>query len=109
SDRYPRHVQFPPPMTEARRTRGGMMIVVPALAVAEKANDQIVATAFIGVVVAIAPRMRHRIDGPGDVPNEDRTNEHSPDQYAEAELNCVQRASPYNQFNEERAGKEAQP
>jgi hypothetical protein len=63
------------------------MIVVPTLAVAQEANDQIVATGIVRLIIAISPQMCYRVDRPSHVANNDRADEHSPDQYAEAELN----------------------
>jgi hypothetical protein len=43
SNREPGHVDFPPQVTVPRRTRIGMMVVVPALAIAEYSYNHVIA------------------------------------------------------------------
>src|ERR1700681_4847115 len=61
------------------------MIVVPPFAVGEQAENDIVAAIVWCVVVAIAPKVSHRIDRPCRMPMDDGTNEHAPHEQAKAE------------------------
>ena len=63
-----------------------MMIVMPALAVAD---DEPIPAILIGFVIAITPEVGHRVDGPGDVPHHHRADEHAPDQQAEPGSNTI--------------------
>src|SRR3954453_18282752 len=80
ADCQPRRIQLPPPTTETSGTRVGMVIVVQSLAVAKQTNKDIVSAGIFGLVISISPLVAHRIDGPGNVPHEDRPNEYTPDQ-----------------------------
>ena len=62
------------------------MVVVPALAVAEQANEDVVAAGIRGLVISIAPKVGYGVDRPGYVPDENRPNKHAPDENAEPEL-----------------------
>ena len=86
-----------------------MMVIVPALAVAEQTNQDIVTAGIRGLVVSVAPKMGYGIDRPGDVPDEDRSNKHAPDEYAEPELNRLKHVPVGKEFDAESAGEEAQP
>ena len=86
-----------------------MMIVVPALAVAEQTNEDIVTTGIRGLVISVAPKVGYGIDRPADVPDEDRPNKDAPDEYAKPELNRLKHVPVEKQFDEESAGEEAQP
>ena len=86
-----------------------MMVIVPALAVAEQTNEDIVTTGIRGLVISVAPKVGYGIDRPGDVPDDDRPNKYAPDEYAEPELNRLKHVPAEKQFDEESAGEEAQP
>src|SRR5262245_61976845 len=62
-------IQFPPFVTVGGTARSCVMIVMPPFAVVGKADNPVVAAAVGDFVVAIAPEMRHRIDGPSDMPD----------------------------------------
>ena len=63
------------------------MVVVPTFAVAEIADQNVVAAAFVGLVVAIAPQMSDRIYRPRLMPDDDGPHEQAPYQSTGAELN----------------------
>src|SRR5687767_6362181 len=46
----------------------GVVIVMPAFAAREDADQHVVAAVVRGLVIAVAPAMADRIDGPGSVP-----------------------------------------
>src|SRR5882672_5468488 len=64
-------INFPPAMTVARRARIGMVVVMPAFAIGDEADDDVVAAVFVGLVVPVTPQMRHRINSPRNMPYED--------------------------------------
>src|SRR5450756_1595787 len=85
-------VDLPPAMTVARRTRIGVMVVVPAFAVGDEADNQVVAAVLVGLVVPVAPQLRHRIDSPGNMPDQYRANEDAEHQDAKSGLRrCCRR------------------
>src|SRR6185437_13956214 len=55
ADGEPGVVDFPPAVTMARRARVGVMVVVPAFAVGDQADDDVVAAVLVGLVIAVAP------------------------------------------------------
>src|SRR5467141_2787299 len=59
-------VNFPPAMTMACRARLGVMVIVmvimPAFAVGDEADNDVVATVLVGLIVPVTPQMRHRIN-----------------------------------------------
>src|SRR6267142_1584595 len=61
----------------ARRARIGMMVIMPALAVGDEADEDVVAAVFVGLVVPVTPQMRHRINSPRNMPYEDGAYEHA--------------------------------
>ena len=67
----------------------GVVIVVPAFAVGEHCDQPVVAAVIGRVVCACAPDMGQRIHRPGDVPDNNRAQEHAPDQQAEAQLHTA--------------------
>ncbi len=56
-----RQVKLPPAMTVNGGNRIGVVIVVPALAMRQKPNDQIIAAVLFGVVIAVTPKVRYRV------------------------------------------------
>src|SRR5437867_1120010 len=66
-----------------------VVIVVPTLAVSGQRHQPIVPAFIIGWVISIAPAVRHRIDGPGDVPHVDGPDNHTPHQNAQSELQAA--------------------
>src|SRR4051794_21103302 len=52
-DRDPGDVQFPPLVPVCRRPRLSVVVVVPALAVAHEADEDVVAAVLVGLVVAV--------------------------------------------------------
>ena len=86
-----------------------MMVIVPALAVAEQTNEDIVTTGIRGLVISVAPKVGDGIDRPADVPDEDRPNKYAPDEYAKPKLNRLKHVSAEKEFNEASASEEAQP
>jgi hypothetical protein len=91
ANRQIRIVDFPPAMAVTRRARIGVMVVVPAFAVGDEADNDVVAAVLAGLKAPITPQMRHRINGPGDMPDQHRANEHAEHQDAEAGLHCCLR------------------
>ena len=81
------NVEFPPAMAMRRAAWLRVMIIVPAFAIAEEADQDVVAAILIGGIIAIAPQMGCGIDRPGDVPDQDGADEDAPDQQAQTELN----------------------
>lgn len=82
----------------------GVMIVVPTFAVGNQSDEPIVATVVFGLVVSIAPNVSHRIDAPSDVPIENRSDEHSPDEQTRSELNAspdIARGEPSDRKSED--------
>ena len=55
ANRQPCKVEFPPFVTVPRRTRIGMMVVMPAFTAVEQRDDQVVAAVVRRVVIAITP------------------------------------------------------
>jgi hypothetical protein len=72
-------VQFPPPVAVVGDSWEGVMVVVPAFAPGEQADPPQVAAVIGCFVGAIAPDVRRRIDGPGNVQHIDQAHEHAPD------------------------------
>ena len=54
------------------------------------ATSQLLRLSFAGFVVAIAEDVGHRVDRPGDVPDADRSQQHAPDEQAQAKLQSGQ-------------------
>src|ERR1700674_3123081 len=102
-------VELPPAMAEARRARIRVVVVVPTLAVGEVAEDEVVAAALVGLVVAIAEAVGHRVHGPGRVPLHHGAHEHAPHEAAEAELSGLARGSAERELGREAAAEEHQP
>ena len=82
----PGEIEFPPAMAVLRTPLIGVMVVVPTFAVAHEADEPVIAAVLVGLVVAIAPDVRQRVDAPGDVPHRDGPDEHAPDEQAPTEL-----------------------
>src|ERR1700709_1507312 len=57
ADGEPGVVDFPPAMAMARRARVGVMVVVPAFAVGDQADDDVVAAVLASLVAAVGPQM----------------------------------------------------
>src|SRR5262245_64346408 len=68
------------------------MIVVPSFTVRKVADEEIVSAVVVGLVAAIAPQMRSRIDEGGDVPDVDRSRRNTPDEHAGGKLRSRWRA-----------------
>src|SRR5450631_2288099 len=79
-------VDFPPAMAVSRRARIGMMVIMPALAVGNEADNEVVAAVLVGLVVPVTPQMRHRIDGPGDMPDQHGADDDAEQQNADTGL-----------------------
>src|SRR5215213_1795072 len=60
ADRQPGVVDLPPAMAMPRRAWIGVVVVVPAFAVGDQADDKVVAAVLIGLVVPVAPHVGHR-------------------------------------------------
>ena len=58
ADGEPGVVQLPPAVAVARRARIGMMVVVPAFAMGDQADDDVVAPVLVGLETAVTPQMR---------------------------------------------------
>ncbi len=54
-DCQPGVVDLPPAMAMPRRTRIGVVVIVPAFAVGDQPDDEVVAAVLVGFVVAVAP------------------------------------------------------
>src|SRR6202035_3629810 len=74
----PSHVDFPPFVPVARRLGIGMMIVMPALAIADEGDKGVVAAIIRRFVIAVSPQMRDRIDCPGEMAMHDGPYDHAP-------------------------------
>ena len=83
-----RQVELPPAMPHRGRRRVVVMVVVPSFAKCHHAHEPVVPAAFIGVVIAVAEEMRKRIDRPGGMPAQDGSHHATPNEQAEAELEC---------------------
>src|SRR5580658_7516366 len=77
-DGEPGHVDLPPFVPVARRMGIGMMIVVPALAVADEGDKRIVAAIVGRFVIAVPPQMRDRVDRPGKMAMHDGAHDRAP-------------------------------
>src|SRR5687768_13998419 len=55
SDRQPGVVDLPPAMAMPRRAWIGVVVVVPAFAVGDQPDDEVVAAVLVGLVVPVAP------------------------------------------------------
>src|SRR5580704_5746547 len=91
TERQPSHIDFPPFVALSRRAWIGMMIVVP-FAANNKRHENVVAALVGRLVIAVTPKMRHRIDRPRQMPDRDRAQDRAPHQKTEAELNRSRRA-----------------
>jgi len=67
-----------------------MMVVVPAFAVADDADEEIVPAIVLRLIVPVAPDVCHRIDRPSDVPHKHRPHEDAPDQATQAHLKSAE-------------------
>ena len=63
-----------------------MMIVVPAFPVGQQGDEPVVPAVLIRLVVPIAPAVCYRVDGPGDVPDEYRADDDSPDENTQTKM-----------------------
>ena len=102
-------VELPPRVSVTSCARIGVMIVVPAFAVGEEADQNIVAAILAGFVVTIPPTMRHGIDGPRRMQVQDGAYEHAPHQEACAELGGSSDILAHNQTGGQATAKERQP
>src|SRR4029077_4392487 len=109
ADRLIGDVQFPPAMTVAHRAGIRLVVVMPSLAIADDADEEVVPALFVGGIAAIAPEMRHRVDRPGDMPDQDSAQEHAPDQQARAELQRLHRGAAQHELGREAAQEEHEP
>ena len=85
-DRQVSQVNFPPTVSVPGTTLRGVMIVVPAFPAGKQGNDPIISAVIVGVIVPIAPAVRHGIHRPGDMPDEDCSNHDPPNKNTQAEL-----------------------
>src|SRR5687767_1861943 len=69
-DGNPGDVEFPPLVAVGGSPLVGMVVVVPAFAVAPQADEDVVAAVIVRLVVAIPPDVGHRVHRPGNVPRE---------------------------------------
>src|SRR3990172_5318554 len=102
-------VQLPPAVAVFRRPRIGMVVVVPALAIADDADEKVVLASLVSCVIAIAPPVRHRIDRPCLMPDHDGAYKHAPDQQTGTELNRLLGGAPQQQLGHEPSEKEQEP
>src|SRR5262245_27433798 len=86
ADRPEHRIELPDAAALHRGLRVGVMIIVPSLAVREIPDEEIVSAVVVGVVAAIAPQMRSRIDEGRDVPDVDRSRRNAPDEHARGKL-----------------------
>jgi MFS family permease len=84
ADGQPGVVDLPPAMAVPRRARIGVVVIVPAFAVGDQPDDEVVAAVLVGLVVPISPHMGHRVDRPRDVPDQDRAYEYAEHQNAQS-------------------------
>src|SRR6185295_14926828 len=74
----PCEVEFPPMVTMSRRLGIGVVVVVPPFTGGDEADERVVAAIVRCRVIAIAPNMGHRIDGPSGVPDDHRSQRAPP-------------------------------
>ena len=82
TDHKIREIELPPPMTVGGTALIFVMVVVPTSAMGQETDKPVVATIVVGFIVAVAPNMPQRIDGPCDVPDRDRSYKYAPYQQA---------------------------
>ena len=93
SYREPGDVEFPPFMSVSSGTLVGVVVVVPAFAIAQQTYEQVIPTVIVRFVVAVTPYVRNRVDTPGDMPGEHRSHKDTPDHEAGTKLDPIHRSS----------------
>jgi hypothetical protein len=78
-DRQIGGIELPPLMAVAGRTLIGVMIVVPAFAMSEVTDKQVVAAILVCCVAAVAPHVGEGIDRPSLMPDKHGANDDAPD------------------------------
>src|SRR5690348_15190430 len=66
-DRVATQIELPPVQPVKGRAGEGVMVVVPALPEGEQPDHPLVATAIVGLELALAKRVADRVDTPGDM------------------------------------------
>ena len=81
----------------------------PPLAVADHADEPVVAAEIAGIVTLRAPLVRQRVHRPGDVPHQHRAHEHAPDQQADADAQRFRRGAAGKRLANEAGAKKHHP
>src|SRR5258708_20529477 len=63
------------------RGRFGVVIVVPSFTTRDDGHPRIVAAVVVGLVVAVAEQLRKGGSAPGDMPNQDGSDDDAPEPY----------------------------
>src|SRR6185312_8875591 len=87
----------------------GVVVIMPAFAVANQAYEHIVTAILVRLVIPVAPQVRHRVYRPGDVPHCHGTHKNTPDQKTCPELNRFGRIAAHDQCCNKTAGEKQQP
>src|SRR5690349_8318214 len=84
-DEVAREVELPPVESVERRTREGVVIVVPALAKRQQADDPLIAAAVRRLEFSLTKRVTDRVDAPGDVMRQEHAHQATPEQPGQGE------------------------
>src|SRR5215510_7169512 len=87
----------------------GVVVIVPAFAIANQAYEHIVAAVLVRLVIPVAPQVRDRVYRPGDVPHCHGPHKNTPHQKTGPELNRFGRMTAHDQYGNKAAGEKQQP
>ena len=73
-------IKLPPFQAVAGGDGEGVVVVVPAFAQGQDAEEPVVAALVVGVVGASAPEVADGVDAPGDVMHHEKTHKAAPDE-----------------------------
>ena len=87
----------------------GVVVIVPAFAIANQAYEHIVTAILVRLVISVAPQVRDRVYRPGDVPHGHRPHKNTPHQKTCPKLNRFGRLTAHDQCGNKAAGEKQQP
>lgn len=87
----------------------GVVVIVPAFAIANQAYEHIVTAILVRLVISVAPQVRDRVYRPGDVPHDHRPHKNTPHQKTCPKLNRFGRLTAHDQCGNKAAGEKQQP
>src|SRR5262245_12809640 len=87
----------------------GVVVIVPAFAIANQAYEYIVTAILVRLVIPVAPQVRDRVYRPGDVPHCHRPHKDAPYQKTCPELNRLGRMTAHEQCGNKAAREKQQP